>query len=446
MLFTDKQLRKLIIPLIIEQFLAFLVGMADTIMIASVGEAAVSGISLVDTVFILLINFFAALATGGSVIAGQYIGQKNVKKACEAADQLVITILTCSAVITGLVYLGHTIILTRIFGRIEPDVYQSARTYLLITAASIPFLAIYNGGAAIFRAEGNSRISMESSLMMNGLNILGNAIMIYGLHMGVEGAAIPTLLSRMVASIVIIVLLRNQNRRIHLSKVPVFRFDIDMVKRILYIGIPNGLENSIFQLGKILVMSLVATFGTVSIAANAVAGTVCGFQILPAAAINMAILTVISQCIGAGDYEQVKFYTKKLFKMIYALDFLIDLVIFAILPFILKCYHLSPETYRMARMIIIYHGCVSLVFWPLSFSVPNIFRAANDVKFTMWVSIATMWLCRIGLSYVLGKYMGMGVLGTWVAMSIDWMVRGGIFTYRYFGKRWLKYAGKTLNA
>lgn len=439
-LFTNEQLVKLIIPLVIEQFLAYLVGMADTIMVASVGEMAVSGISLVDNVFLLLLNFFGALATGGAVVAGHYIGQKKIEKACESADQLLLTIIMVSAVITGFVYLGRDFILTKVFGDIEPIVYKNAKTYLMITAASIPFLAIYNGGAALFRAEGNSKVSMIGSLIMNGLNITGNAILIYGLKLGVEGAAIPTLFSRMVAAIMIVMMLRNQKLRLHISKVPVLKLNGHMVKKILHIGIPNGLESSIFQLGKILVLSLVASFGTASIAANAISNTVACFQVLAPSAINMAILTVISQCIGAGDNEQVRYYIKKLFAIMYSCNFVINIVIFFALPTVLKFYHLSPETYALAKQIVIYHGCMAVFFWPLSFSLPNVLRAANDVKFTMWVAISTMWLCRVGLSYVIGRYMGLGVFGVWMAMTIDWIVRGIIFSCRYFSGKWNKYA------
>lgn len=436
MRFTDKQLRQLIIPLIIEQLLTVTVGMADSIMVASVGEAAVSGVSLVDTIMVLLINIFAALATGGAVVAGQYIGQERKEQACKATDQLILFIVVLSLGITVVVYMGQNVILHGIFGKIEPDVMASARTYLLIVTASIPFIALYNGGAAIFRAMGNSKVSMQTSLLMNGINIAGNAILIYGLGMGTAGAAIPTLCSRIAAAIIMVVLLRNPKHPVHMSEKMEWHFNGYMVRKILHIGIPNGLENSMFQLGKILVLSLVATFGTASIAANAVSNTIALFQILPGMAIGFAILTVVSQCVGAGDYDQARYYTKKLIKMVYFAMIAVNLVVYFLIPFIVQIYNLSEETARMTRQILVYHGICASTIWPMSFSLPNTLRAANDVKFTMWASILSMWIFRIVFSYILGAYMGWGVFGIWVAMTIDWLFRAICFVVRYMHGKW----------
>ena len=311
-LFDNRALVALIIPLIIEQFLAVLVGMADSIMVASVGEAAVSGVSLVDNIVVLLINIFSALATGGAVVAGQYLGRKREEEACKSAGQLVWFVTISAVGVTAIVYLCKSFILHGVFGKIEADVMEHANTYLLIVTASIPFIALYNGGAAIFRAMGDSKIPMIVSMIMNVINVSGNAILIYGFHCGTEGVAIPTLVSRAVAAILITILLCNSKRVLHLEKTFRYRFDGAMVKNILKIGVPNGLENSMFQLGKILVLSLVSTFGTYAIAANAVSNAVAMFQILPGISINLAIITVISRCVGARDYEQVKYYTRKL--------------------------------------------------------------------------------------------------------------------------------------
>ena len=277
--FTNRDLKKLIIPLIIEQFLQIFVGLADSIMVASVGEAAVSGVSLVDSVFILFINIFAALATGGAVVSGQYIGRKEPETGCRAAWQMLIFIAISSIIVMAACYLCRGFILHQVFGSIDADVYYNSRTYLLIVCASIPFIALYNGGAAIFRAMGNSKIAMEMSLLMNGINLIGNAVLIFGLHMGVEGAAIPTLASRIIAAIIILKLLCRQDRLLHIPRPFLWRIDRKLLKKILYIGIPNGLENSMFQLGKILVLSLVSGFGTAAIAANAIGNYVAIFAL-----------------------------------------------------------------------------------------------------------------------------------------------------------------------
>lgn len=247
--FDNKALLALILPLVVEQFLAVLVGMADSIMIASVGEAAVSGVSLVDQIMVLLINAFAALATGGAVVAGQFLGQDRKEEACKSATQMVWFITICAIGITVLVYLGKSFILHTVFGKIDQDVMHHADVYLLIVAASIPFMALYNGGAAIFRTMGNSKVTMQISIIMNVINIGGNAILIYGFHRGTEGVAIPTLVSRMTAAIIIIVLLSDEKRTLHIEQTWRYRINWEMVKKILSIGV-RGLENSMLPAWK----------------------------------------------------------------------------------------------------------------------------------------------------------------------------------------------------
>ena len=435
-LFSNRELANLIGPLVIEQLLAVFVGMADSIMVANVGEAAVSGVSLVDNIMILIINIFAALATGGAVVAGQYIGRKDEKSACKAATQLVWFVSLSAVAIMILVYFGKDIILNQVFGHITAEVKGHADIYLLIVTASIPFIALYNGGAAIFRAMGNSQVSMRVSLLMNAINVTGNAILVFGLRIGTAGVAIPTLISRMVAAIVITVLLCNQTRILHIERTLKIRFDGRMIRKILAIGVPNGLENSMFQLGKILVLSLVSTFGTYAIAANAVSNAIALFQILPGMAISLAITTVISQCVGANDYEQVHYYLKKLLAIIYVAMVGTVALIFLALPLILKAYNLSDQTAAAATNIIHFHGISAMIIWPLSFALPAAYRAAGDAKACMYTSIVSMWIFRIGFSYLVGKYMGLGVLGVWVAMVIDWVVRAICFIIRYFNGKW----------
>ena len=410
--------------------------MADSIMVANVGEAAVSGVSLVDNIMILIINIFAALATGGAVVAGQYIGRKDEKSACKAATQLVWFVSLSAVAIMILVYFGKDIILNQVFGHITAEVKGHADIYLLIVTASIPFIALYNGGAAIFRAMGNSQVSMRVSLLMNAINVTGNAILVFGLRIGTAGVAIPTLISRMVAAIVITVLLCNQTRILHIERTLKIRFDGRMIRKILAIGVPNGLENSMFQLGKILVLSLVSTFGTYAIAANEVSNAIALFQILPGMAISLAITTVISQCVGANDYEQVHYYLKKLLAIIYVAMVGTVALIFLALPLILKAYNLSDQTAAAATNIIHFHGISAMIIWPLSFALPAAYRAAGDAKACMYTSIVSMWIFRIGFSYLVGKYMGLGVFGVWVAMVIDWVVRAICFIIRYFNGKW----------
>jgi putative MATE family efflux protein len=435
-MFSKQDLKKLIIPLIVEQVLVVAVGMADTIMISSVGEAAVSGVSLVDTVNVLLINIFTALATGGAVVAGHCLGEGSKERASEAAEQLVLFTAAASVFIMLFVLIGHQWILTHVFGRIEADVMSDARTYLLITAFSIPFIAVYNAGAAIFRAMSDSRTSMLISLIMNGVNIAGNALLLYGLGMGVEGAAIPTLVSRILAAVIAIVLLRNQDTQIHLRKDMTFRFQKGIIHKICFVGIPNGLENSVFQLGKIMVLSLVTSFGTTALAANAVANNIAMFQIIPGMAIGYAIVTVVSQCVGAGRYDEAKRYTKLLLKYMYAGMCLVNIIVIFICPLIVRAYHLSQDTGELTTKILIYHAICCITIWSLAFGLPNTLRSSGDVKVTLVVSMVSMWIFRVGFSFLLGSRFHWGVFGIWVAMTIDWLFRAILFSLRYRSGKW----------
>lgn len=437
-LFSRNDLVRLIIPLIVDQFLQVAVGLSDSIMVARVGEAAVSGVSLVDTVMLLIINIFTALATGGAVIAGQYLGRKDPKTGCEATAQLFNFTFLFSIFIMILGYLGQNVILYHVFGKIEPEVMKDSRTYLLIVLSSIPMIAMYNAGAAIFRAMGNSNVAMKTSLLMNSINVFGNALLIFGFHRGVEGVAIPTVVSRGVACVVILILLNNQKHELHILHPYPFRIKWNVLKKILYIGIPNGLENSMFQLGKIAVLSLVSGLGTASLAANAVGNNIANFAILPGMSFGFALLTVCAQCVGAGDFEQVKYYTKHMMRVEYLCLIASNLIVILALPFILSVYNLSDEAAQYANDIILYHAACVVTIWPLSFTLPNTLRAAADVKVTMFLSIISMWVFRFGFSYLLAIEFHMGIFGVWVAMTIDWLVRGIFFVCRYKSGRWQK--------
>ena len=435
-LFSNRDLLALIIPLVIEQLLSILVGMADTVMVSSVGEAAVSGVSLVDNVMVLLINIFAALATGGAVIAGQYLGQNNIKQARNAVNQLMWFTGVLAAGIMLLAYGFRTWVISTLFGQISQDVWYYANSYYLIVAASIPFIALYNAGAAIFRTMGNSRVTMKISMIMNAINVVGNAIFIYVFNMEAAGAALATLIARMVAAIIVIILLLDHDLPLRLAKTLRHRFDGQMIKRVMSIGIPNGLENGLFQLGKILLLSLISRFGTASITANAVMNTVTAFQVLPGSAIALGITTVISRCVGAGDYKQARYYNRKLLGIAYAAMWLVSLVILALLSPILRLYQLSAETMAIARKLGITYTIMAMTLWPLSFALPSTLRAAGDARFTMGVSIFSMWAFRLVLGYVLGLRFNLGVFGVWLAMYVDWLFRGSLFGWRYLNGAW----------
>ncbi len=434
--FSNRALKRLIAPMIIEQFLAILVGMSDSIMVATVGEHAVSGVSLVDNIFVLLIYLFAALATGGAVVMGQYLGQNKHEKANRAVNQLILfTALFAICIMIGL-YLARNLILHRVFGAIEANVMEASKTYLLIVSASIPFIALYNAGAAVFRTMGNSKVPMYLSMMMNAINVGGNAILIFGFGMGVAGAATSTLVSRVISAVAIIFLLCSPEHLLHLERPFSFKLDFGMLKKIAYIGIPNGLENGMFQLGKIMVLSMITGFGTAAIAANAVSNIIATFQVLPGMSVGMAVITVCSRCVGAGDYEAARYYTRKILKLVHILIIVFSVTTLVALPGIMYLYNLSDAAMTFTKQIIWYHGICCMLIWPEAFTLPNTLRAASDVKFCMILSIISMWVFRIAFSYIIGVRMGMGVLGVWIAMTIDWAVRAVLFIIRYRGKRW----------
>ncbi|AGK53213.1 mate efflux family protein [Bacillus sp. 1NLA3E] len=438
-LFTNRDLFTLFLPLFIEQFLEFLVGLADSIMVASVGESAVSGVSLVDFVMALLISLFAALATGGAVIAGQYMGRKQIEESREAANQLVWFIGVVSIIIMVIIYLIKPFILNGLFGQITDEVRREANIYLMITGISIPFLALYNAGAAIFRTMGNSKLPMMVMLAMNIGHAAGNAILIYGFHFGVEGVAIPTLISRIAAAAIIITLALNKKQSLYIKKSFKHKFNGLMIKKILGIGVPYGLENGLFYLGRIIVLSLVATFGTAAIAANAVSGTIVMFEVLPGMAIGLGLTVVISRCIGAGDIEQAKYFTKKVMGIVYVAHVLSCALVLALLPVILNVYGLSQTATSLTTQIVWWHAAFTVIIWPLGYTLPVTFRASGDAKFPMIVGMLTMFFCRIALAYLLGIYFNMGMFGTWVAMFIDWIVKAIIFVSRFISGKWTKF-------
>lgn len=435
-MFTNKELFRLIVPLMIELVLAVTVGMADVMMISVAGEAAVSGVSLVDMVNVLIINLFAALATGGAVVSAQCIGKKDRDMACESAHQLLLVTVIISLLLMVFVLVAKKPLLRLLFGTIDDKVMKNALTYMTITALSYPFLALYQSCSALFRSMGNSRISMVISFFMNIINIGGNAVCIFLLHMGIAGVAVPSLISRGIAAVVMLVIIRNPKNQIYIGKEVKLHINWVMIRKILHIGIPNGLENSLFQLGRVLVVSIIAGFGTIEIAANAVANNFDALGYIPAQALGLTMIAVVGQCVGCGDYEQARFYTKKLMKISFVSTAVVNGIILLTLPFTLQIYHLSEETLKLAAILILIHDGCGILLIPPAFTLPNALRASNDVKFTMVWSIFSMWTFRIGASFIFAKFFGLGALGVWIAMIMDWIFRTICFVLRFRGNKW----------
>lgn len=436
LLFSKKDIVHLMIPLIIEQALTCLVGLADSIMVAQAGEAAVSGVSLVDSLSTLIIMLMSALAAGGAIVAGHYLGQRDVEDAKKVANQLMSFMVLLSLAVTALLYLFRRPMFALLFGDIAADVYDSATIYYLIVTLSTPFYAIFATGSAIFRTMGNSAPSMQVSTIMNVVNIVGNAILIFGFRMGAAGVAIPTALSRLVAAAIIARMLFRPNVDLRLERGLLLRWDRPMVRRILQLGIPNGIESSLFQLGKIIMLSLVSTFGTAAIAANAVGNTMANFESLPGNAINLGIVAVVAQCVGAGDYQQARYYVRQLLKLIYAFHIVFNIAIILCTPLIVQAYNLSTAGAEMARQTILLHSFFCMVHWAPSWALPAVLRAAGDAKYSMAVGVLSMWIVRLAGGWLLAVPCGFGMIGVWYAMLLDWAVRSFFYYRRYHSNKW----------
>ena len=438
-LFTRQALVALLLPLIAEQALSVTIGLADTLMVSSVGEAAVSGVSLVDSFNTLMIQVMSALATGGAVVTSQYIGHREPKNAKAAAAQILFVLASFSLVVAAVVVVGRHAILRGIFGSIDADVMRYAETYFLLSALSYPFIGLYNAGAALFRAQGNSKISMLSSLVMNVINIGGNAVLIFGFGMGVMGAALASLVSRAVACAVVLYLLQKPACPLRVDGLRALAPDGGLIRRILRVGIPAGIENGMFQIGKLSVSSLTSTLGTAAIAANAVANTTTTFLNIPANAVGMAALTVVGQCLGAGEKAQAVYYSRRLLLTAYCGAWVMNISAFLFAnKFAISLFNLSPEAQTMALQVMVWFNFVSLFFWPSSFTLPNLLRAAGDARFTMAVSILSMWVFRVGFCYVMVLGFHGRLLSIWMGMFLDCVFRSLCFFVRFARGRWME--------
>ena len=436
-LFDPASLRALLLPLLLEQFLAVSMGMADTIMVSSVGEAAISGVSLVDGVNTLILQVLAALATGGAVIASQYLGRRDTRNARRAASQLYFTLFVSTSTAALLVMALCRPMLRAVFGAIEEDVMRFAQTYFFVSAVSYPFMGIYNAGAALFRAQGNSRISMYASLVMNVINILGNALLIFAFHLGVLGAALATLAGRVFAAVYVTLQLQRPGNPMRISALAQLRPDGAYIRRILAIGVPNGLENGMFHFGKLILSSLVSTLGTASIAANAVANSLSSMANIPGNAVSLAMTPVIGRCLGAGRRDEAKRCTLQLMKIACTGLLLTNALLFVLIPYLTSWFSLSQEAAEIAVFVQRSFNVVSVVFWAGSFTLPNALRAGGDAKFTMTVSMISMWLFRVLACYVFVLHMHMGLFGVWLGMYIDWVCRMLCFVLRFVSGKWM---------
>ena len=438
-MFSNRMLRRLLIPLIIEQVLTSLVGTVDTMMVSNVGSAAISGVSLVDSINKLILFLFTALGTGGAIVCAQYLGRGDKSNSNKAGRQVLISALALG-VLTGAVCFGlRKVLLHLIFGQVEADVMQAAETYFLITSLSYPFIALFNASSALYRAAGNTRLPMVVSAASNGLNVVGNAVLMFVFHMGVAGAAISTLISFIVAAVVMLAFQRRPGQQIEVGRLTALRPDWKVILLVLSIGLPTGVENAMFQFGKLMVQSTVSTLGTTAIAANAVVTVLEYMSSMPSTAIGTGLMTVAGQCIGAGELDEAKYNIKKLTLWGAVVLLAANWLIFGLTFPVVWLAGMEADAAQLTIHVMLVISIVKPFLWPLSFLPINGMRAAGDVKFGMIASTISMWVFRVGLTTVLCRFLGVGLVGIWCGYFADWFVRSVVFSLRYVSGKWTQH-------
>ncbi|SFG61847.1 MATE family efflux transporter [Oribacterium sp. WCC10] len=436
--FTDIDLKKLLIPLMIENLLTSFMGMADSMMVTRVGSEAISAVSLTDSLNTLVIQMFSAIATGGTIICSQYLGSKNNQKANSAAQQIILSVLVISLTVSFFSEMFNAGILRLIFGQVDEAVMTNSETYFRLTAASFPFIGLYQVGAAFYRAGGNSKFPMKISVISNLFNIIGNFTFIFIFRWGVFGAALSTLMSRIFSAVVIMISLRRPSQPIVIRHY-LIKPDIEMIKRVLFIGIPSGIENSMFQFGKLAIQSSVSTLGTTAIAAQAMTIIFENVNGIAAIAVGMGLMTVTGQTLGAGKTEEAKYYIVKHMRIGDYVIIASCLMTFALCKPVMWLAGMEQESAAMCFNMMIYITVVKCLIWVPSFIIPYGLRSAGDVSYTMMVSSLSMWLTRVALTTVLIRFMGFGPIAVWYGMSLDWLVRGLFYIHRFMGTKWLRH-------
>lgn len=436
-MFSNRKLLLLLIPIIAEQFLNSLMGMADSMMVSNIGAAALSGVSLVDSINNLVVQAFNAMATGGVIICATCIGQKDIKRANDSARQVLLVSGFISFAVMILCLLFRNQLLLRIFGQIEPDVMEAASIYFFLTILSYPGISLAAAGSAIFRAQSNTRLPMNVAIVSNILNVVGNAVLIWVFKLGVYGAAIATLSSRVFSAVVLLVLLRRDNQQIFIRDYFKIRPDFEKIKTILSMGIPNGIENSMFQFGKLAIQSSVSLLGTAAIAAQSMTNIFENVNGVAGIGVGIGLMTITGQCLGAGRKDEAIYYTKKMVGWGFIAILSSCLLTYAIGRPVTILAGMQEESASLCLYMLGWITIVKPILWPLSFVTPYAMRAAGDVKFSMIVATLTMWLCRVTLATYLIRVAGFGAMGVWIGMFCDWGIRDIIFTIRFKSGKWI---------
>lgn len=437
-----KDILGLAIPIVIEQTFVMLLGVCNTMMAGHIGQEAVSAIGMVDSMNNLFIAFFAALSVGATVVVAQQIGQKAFDKANETAKQAIASGIIVAGVISLLLWIFRVPVINFLYGSAEELVKSNAKLYIEFTLFSYPFIAISQIANGILRGAGDTKTPMYITMFMNIINIALGYILIFGIHvlnipsLGIMGAAIAIAIARMIGAVIIMTVLFNGGKVIKIEKLLSFRFDMKTQKNIFNIGIPAGVEQVIFNTGKLIVQIFIVTMGTASIAANAIGMSIMQIMNVPGSALCLAATTLVGQYIGRNDVKGAKATLIYLVKFSTVCLVSIGIVFFPISECLASIYTNVPEVIRITG-ILVKSNSIAYLAWAISFVLSAGLKGAGDTRYTMMTAFIGMWMFRIGLGYILGIVCNIGILGIWIAMYVDWIVRGTLYLLRLRGNKWI---------
>ncbi|WP_238861451.1 MULTISPECIES: MATE family efflux transporter [unclassified Clostridium] len=439
-----KDVLKLAIPIMIEQTFVMLLGTCNTMMAGHIGEQAVSAIGMVDSINNMFISFFAALSVGATVVVAQQIGRNKPKKANETAKQAIVSGILVSLIITLLLWIFRIKLINVLYGSAEELVKIDAKLYLEFTLLTYPFIAIEQIANGILRGCGDTKTPMQITIFMNLINIALGYTLIFGINtlnipsFGIAGAAVAIAIARLIGTLIIMLVLFRGSKIIKLKNIFPFKFDMEIQKNIFNIGIPAGMEQVIFNAGKLIVQMFIVTMGTASIAANAISSSIAIMINVPGNSLCLAATTFVGQYVGRNDIKGAKSTLIYLTKFGTICLVSLGLIFIPISKWLASLYTNVPEVINISATLT-RSNSIALIAWGISFILSSGLKGAGDTRYTMLTAFIGMWIFRIFAGYILGIVLGIGVLGIWIAMYIDWIVRGLMYCFRLRGNNWLKH-------
>ena len=471
-LFTAKQLLWLVAPIVIEQIFSTSLGFFDSLMVSNMNATqavrsnASNAIGNVDYINNLIIQLFSAFATGGAIVTSQALGAGDRERANKVAKQLLMLVICVSLAVGGVCLALNKPILRLFYGNVDDSTFSYQRTYFYVTAASFPFIGLFNACAALLRAQRKSFSTMASAAISCVVNVGLNAVFLFALGMGVLGAGLATLFCRAIPAVFMLALLGGRDNAVRVRLLERFRFDKAMIRSILRLAVPSGVETALFQLGKLMTNTFVnaGVYATgaksitgvdeagelihINIQANgnAIANQINNFASVVGSGVGTSSLTVIGQSVGAGDPDQVKYYMKRMFVISYIANGICVGTILALMPLLTQLYGYAEEAKAIGRQCLWFCLIFQFFLYPLSFTAPSILKATSDVKYVMVCAVVSMFTMRVSLAFLLttDRLPGMpelGAMGYWIGMCSDWVLRSVLFSTRLLSGRWRKASG-----